>query len=66
MVTVLSHQQTSSSTDRQQYYQLTPETLDNVTVVIGTPPNVVAGFDQALSTEESKPRQPKYSITDLG
>jgi len=66
VVTVLSHQQTSSSADRLPYYHLTPETLNNVTVVMGTPKNLVYGVDQALSTQENNPRHPKCSITDLG
>lgn len=66
VVTVLSHHQTSNSTDRLQYYHLTPETLNNVTVVMGTPKNSVYGVDQALSTQDNNPQHPKCSITDLG
>ncbi|KAL9964534.1 hypothetical protein ACROYT_G028189 [Oculina patagonica] len=66
VVTVLSHSQTSNSTDSLPYYHLTPETLDNVTVVMGTPRGLVKDSDQALSAQESKPQHPKCSITDLG
>ena len=66
VVTVLSHQQTSNLAERLPYYHLTPETLSNVTVVMGTPKNLVYGVDQALSTQGNNPRHPKCSITDLG
>lgn len=66
VVTVLSHHQTSNSTDRLPYYHLTPETLNNVTVVIGTPKNLVKVADQALNTQENNPRHPKCSIIELG
>lgn len=66
VVTVLSHHQTSNSAERLPYYHLTPETLDNVTVVMGTPKNLAYGVDQALSTQDNNTRHPKCSITDLG
>lgn len=66
VVTVLSHSQASSSADSLSYYHLTPKTLDNVTVVMGTPHKLVKGSGQPLSTQESKQQHPKYSITDLG
>ena len=66
VVTILSHQQTSTSAERLPYYHLTPETLNIVTVVMGTPKNLVYGVDQALSTQDNNPWHPKCSITDLG
>ena len=66
VVTVLSHHETSSSTDKIPYYHLTPETFDNVTVVIGTPRNSVNGSEELVNAQESKPQHPKHSITDLG
>ena len=66
VLTVLSHNQTSNSAERLPYYHLTPETLNNVTVVVETPKTLVYGVDQALSTQESNSRHPKYSITNLG
>ena len=66
VVTVLSHQQTSNSAERLPYYHLTPETLHNVTVVMGMPKNLAYGVDEALSTQDNNPRHPKCSIADLG
>ena len=66
VVTVLSHQQASSSTDKLPYYHLTPGILNNVTVVIGGSSNVVKGPDQAAASKESRPQCLKHRIGDLG
>lgn len=58
-VIVLSSQDASSS-DKLPYYQMTPETLKNVTVVIGTPHNLPRCPDQVSTTPA------KHKITDLG
>ena len=67
VVTVLSHdEQTSSSADRLSYYQLTPETLNSVTVVIGTPSNSLNNPSPVISPLESRAQNLKHSIADLG
>ena len=66
VVTVLSHQQTSSSAEKLPYYHLTPETLNNITVVIGTLSNLSNNPDQVTSIQESRPQGLKHNIADLG
>ena len=67
VVTVLSHdEQTSRSVDRLSYYQLTPETLNSVTVVIGTPSNLLNDLSPVISPLESMTQNVKPSIADLG
>ena len=67
VVTVLSHdEQTSNSADRLSYYQLTPETLNSVTVVIGTPSNSLNNPSPVISPLESRAQNLKHSIADLG
>ncbi|KAK2573714.1 Peroxisome biogenesis factor 1 [Acropora cervicornis] len=58
-VIVLSSQDASPS-DKLPYYQMTPETLKNVNVVIGTPHNLPRCPDQVSTTPA------KHKITDLG
>ena len=67
VVTVLSHdEQTSSSGDRLSYYQLTPESLNSVIVVIGTPSNLLNDVSPVISPLESTTQNFKPSIADLG
>ena len=67
VVTVLSHdEQTSSSGDRLSYYQLTPESLNSVIVVIGTPSNLLNNVSPVISPLESTTQNFKPSIADLG
>lgn len=66
VVKLLSHQETSTSTDEPCYYHLTPETLNNVTVVIGTLQNSLKGFYESISAQEIKPHFPRHSFNDLG
>ena len=66
VVKVLSHQETMKSGGEPSYYHLTPETLNNVTVVIGTPQNSLKGFCEFISAQEIKLQFPKYSVNDLG
>ena len=67
VVTILSRdEQTSSSADRLSYYQLTPESLNSVTVVIGTPSNLLNDLSPVISPLESTTQNLKPSITDLG
>lgn len=67
VVTVLSHDElTSNSADRLSYYQLTPETLNSVTVVIGTPSNSLNNPSPVISPLESRAQNLKHSIADLG
>ena len=63
-VTVLSHQQSSNAVDVVEYYHLTPETLQMVTVVLGAPVSSLQGQDEGFNQHESHGL--KCSVRDLG
>ena len=66
IVTVLSHQQSSSSRDKFPYFLLTPDTLKKVTVVMGMPSNLLRSPDHVVTTQDSGTQCLKHRIADLG
>ena len=66
IVSVLSHQPSPDVADSLRYYHLTPDTVQQITIVLGTHIEALQQLGQAVNSQEIHASRLKCAMKDLG